>query len=331
MVKIATILTVRNGSSRLPRKNTRAICGKPVMVWTIERLSKLPGKVIVATTDKQEDNSIADICTSIDIPVFRGAVDDVVGRMNGALMQYIPDADLVFRGLGDCPFIEIELVNRAAQIIHSTESDAFLWHLSPDTWPVYGSREFPFSINGWKKIFNKATGEEREHIDEYYHNNREKFKIVYHEPPSTIYFRPYRLEIDWFEDLDLIDTIGKEIGMESTLSDVIKFLDENPQIASINKDRTEKTGPLTSYIYGLRRKWMRAMIGKPVTAWDNTVWQPPDPKATPIFCNSGKCLIGYGKSGILYTKSGDRIGGNAYKSCPCGAGKYWKAAIEKAK
>lgn len=323
MVKLATVLTVRYNSERLPGKALALIDGQPVMIHILERLRQLPGKVIVATSTDPRDDAIETALDGTGVPVFRGSLTDVLDRVNGAVDAFFPDADFVFRALGDCPFIETELVERAMFVLEKKNADAMLWHLAPDTWPLYGAREFPFSRKAWKTIVESAIGSQREHTDQYFHDNRTKFDVVYHEPPASVYFRNYRLEIDWQEDLDLVRVVSKELGMLRPLREVVRFLDTHPEIASINNTRIEKTGPLTTYDYGMRRKWMKAMQGQPVVNWDNTRWQIPD-KADPIFCNSGKCLLGYAQNGALYTKNDYIIHGKAYIPCPCGSGRYWK-------
>ena len=321
---LITVLTVRLNSSRLPQKGIKEVSGKPIMTWIAKRLQSLPGMLVIATTIEPSDDPIIEIGKELNIPVWRGPINDVVKRMDQAISAFMPDAQYVFRALGDCPFIETDFVARAIDVMARTKSEAFLWHLAPETWPVYGAREFPYSRSAWNKINNLAKGDEREHIDLYFHRNRSLFKIVYHQPPPFTYFRPYRLEIDWFEDYDLIKAIAEGVGMDAQLSDIIDFLDKNDEISRINRERVEKTGPMSSYAYSQRRAWMKAMNGKPVTSWTDTIWKPPGEDATPVFCSSGKCMVGYGDSGVLYTKAGDRISGNAFINCTCGAGKYWK-------
>ena len=326
---IATILTVRNGSFRLPGKVTKEIGGKPVMLWIVDRLKEIPGKTIVATTREKEDDQIERICIDNEIPVYRGSTNDVIERMDLAYKTHFPGAKFIFRALGDCPFLETSFVGHAAEVMSKTKKEAFLWHLAPDTWPVYGAREFPYSIDGWNRIVKGAKStEDREHVDKYFHDNRNLFSVCYHEPPHTVYFRPYRLEIDWSEDLDLVEEINNDIGILSPLSDVIRHLDTRGDLVLKNRDRVEKTGPLTSYDYAKRRSWMKSMVGKPVVLWNGTFLSPPD-GGIPVFCSDGKCLIGYGKEGVLYTKEGHRVAGDAFLSCNCGSGKYWKDAKKR--
>jgi len=64
---ILGIITARGGSKRLPRKNIKDLCGKPLIAWSIEtaRMS-LIDRVVVTT----EDAEIAEVAASWDAEVF---------------------------------------------------------------------------------------------------------------------------------------------------------------------------------------------------------------------------------------------------------------------
>jgi CMP-N,N'-diacetyllegionaminic acid synthase len=53
--KILGIIPARGGSKRLPRKNIRILCGKPLIAWTIEQAKKSDyiDKLIVSTDDEE--------------------------------------------------------------------------------------------------------------------------------------------------------------------------------------------------------------------------------------------------------------------------------------
>ncbi|MBI4982283.1 MAG: acylneuraminate cytidylyltransferase family protein [Candidatus Omnitrophica bacterium] len=57
--KILALIPARGGSKRLPGKNIKPICGKPLIAWSIEQAlkSELIDKVVVSTDDK----NIADV------------------------------------------------------------------------------------------------------------------------------------------------------------------------------------------------------------------------------------------------------------------------------
>jgi len=65
------------------------------------------------------------------------------------------------------------------------------------------------SITGWQRIATNSRI--REHTDLYYHDNRKLFKTIYHEPPQPTYFRNYRTEIDYPQDLEMVRAIAKHL------------------------------------------------------------------------------------------------------------------------
>lgn len=69
--KVLAIIPARGGSKGLPNKNIKELCGKPLIVWTIEKakLSKYIDELIVSTDSQQ----IANIARSVrcNIPFLR--------------------------------------------------------------------------------------------------------------------------------------------------------------------------------------------------------------------------------------------------------------------
>jgi len=317
MDRLAIILTVRLGSARLPNKALADVAGKPLLEWIIKRVQPA-GDIILATTDQVDDQPLVELGKRVGIPTYTGARDDVIGRMDKALNKYCPTADYVLRGLGDMPFLATELVARAVKTLSTFDGDAFCWHLAPYCWPV--SREFPYSRSAWSKIV--ARSKEREHVDSYFHKHRGNFKVLFHEAPQSVYFRPYRLEVDWAEDLELVRSIGYRVGMMASLPSIIHYLDSDTKVAHTNKNRVEQTGP-TCYTYEEQREWTKHMTGRPVIGWNDDVWVPPSPRAQVVFCASGECFLGFAEGGILHTKVGQVQSGRL--DCGCGSGLVWNS------
>ena len=71
MKKTIAIITARGGSKRIPRKNIRDFCGKPIIAYSIEKAieSQIFSEVMVSTDDKE----IADVAISYGakVPFFR--------------------------------------------------------------------------------------------------------------------------------------------------------------------------------------------------------------------------------------------------------------------
>ena len=61
--KVLAVVQSRMGSSRLPGKVMKEICGKPMLLLMLERLSnaKLVNEIVVATTTNKNDDVIYDL------------------------------------------------------------------------------------------------------------------------------------------------------------------------------------------------------------------------------------------------------------------------------
>ena len=67
------VIPARGGSKRIPHKNIKEFCGKPIIAWSIEvaKQSKLFDHILVSTDDKE----IAEVAKSYDaeVPFMRPA------------------------------------------------------------------------------------------------------------------------------------------------------------------------------------------------------------------------------------------------------------------
>lgn len=328
---LLTVLTIRCASTRYPNKALELVEGVPLTAWIIKRLKRLPGNLILATTNHKEDDPLEEIARNLSIDVLRydGDENDVLGRMAAALRCY-PEATHILRGLGDMPFPNEVTIKRGLAVLQRTGKEVFQYYLSSSVVPLYGSREFAISRTAFERIVKNAKKEEREHPDLWLHRNRERFTIAYHEPPPTTLFRDYRLEVDMPNDLFVIRQIAKNVGMLADIESIVHYLDRNWDVAKFNYGIPEKTGPKSSYDYALQRKWFSLMTGCEIETWtDGIVWKPPASKSVPVFCNAGFCLLGWGEDGILYTKEGHRLGGADWITCECGSGKFWRPKIQR--
>jgi spore coat polysaccharide biosynthesis protein SpsF len=343
MTNLLTILTARTASERLPGKALAEIKSRvpgstrkqtaPLIVWIARRLRQLPGAMVAATTNEDSDNELAKVLRKEGIEVVRGSTDDVIDRMDAVVQtgQY-PGMTGIFRALGDCPFIHVPFVEYAARMLDKWDKDAFVWMLNPEQLPVYSAREFPYSLRGWAAIARHSTF--REHPDQYFHQNRDKFRVIYHQPPESVFFRAsYRLEVDYEPDLEFVRAVADGVGMLSDLKEILLFLDKRQDIARINADCVEKTGPLSlnTYSNSQRRNWLVQMIGKPMLLFPGNEWlTPPDKRATPVFCTCGQ-LIGWGLNGKLHLKKGGHIMTAGFPLCDnCGLRvREWKESIPR--
>ena len=110
-MNIVAIVQARMGSTRLPNKVLVDIAGKTMLERTVERIQRSTRvtKVIVATTDTESDNVIAQECERLGVRCFRGSEEDVLDRYYQAAKEV--NADIVIRITADCPLIDPEIID----------------------------------------------------------------------------------------------------------------------------------------------------------------------------------------------------------------------------
>src|SRR5579864_8401602 len=98
-MKIVTIIQARMSSIRLPGKALLPVAGYPSAVLAALRAGNLGDEVVVATSNHSSDDSLAAQLSSHNIRVFRGPLDDVLGRYYLAVAT-LPDDCIVVRLTG---------------------------------------------------------------------------------------------------------------------------------------------------------------------------------------------------------------------------------------
>lgn len=109
--KVIGIICCRVGSTRLPEKALLPILGQPMIQLYIQRCKRITGLdvLVLATTEKPEDNVLCDIAETEGIEFYRGAEDDVLDRILTCAEGY--GADKVVRLCADNPLVEPEEVD----------------------------------------------------------------------------------------------------------------------------------------------------------------------------------------------------------------------------
>ncbi len=243
IMKIGVIVQARMGSTRLPGKVARKISGKPMLGHIIERLKEADelDQIIVATSDKEEDNKIVKIAEGENVTNFRGSEEDVLSRYIEAAERY--KLDVVLRVTGDCPLIDpVTIDELILEFLRSDDIDYMRLEGYPrglDTGICY--------LDTLKRVAVEIRGDNdeglyREHVTLYIYRNPEKFNIGIKEAPVELK-RDYRLCVDEIDDYELINEIYKRLYEDGGIIDireVIDLLDENPSLARINSNIEQK-------------------------------------------------------------------------------------------
>lgn len=119
--KVGLFCNARSGSSRLPGKALLPFYEDYSAIgYLLKRLTSYPaniGQVVFATTVLDEDDMLAEVARSTGVPVVRGPVFDVMGRMLVAATEH--NWDTLVRVTGDDQFVSCEYIERA--IAHHLE------------------------------------------------------------------------------------------------------------------------------------------------------------------------------------------------------------------
>ena len=233
-MKNVVLIQARCGSTRLPEKVLKDICGKPDLQWVIERVqrSKNIDEVIVVTSIEKDDLPIIRLCAELGIRVFAGSKEDVLDRYYQAARLLKPE--YVVRVTADCPLFDWRFLDQAINVVRP-ETD-YLW-MGEDAFPDGLDLEI-IRFEALKKSWEEARlCSEREHVTVYIRNHPAVFRIQTFEFPLKG-IGHYRWTLDEERDFEMIKRLyGHFIGQgkrDFVTEDIVAYLNGHPEIAAIN-------------------------------------------------------------------------------------------------
>ena len=227
-LKYLAMIQARCGSTRLPNKVLKDLCGKPALQRMIERVrrSKYIDEVIVVTSIEKNNLPILRMCSEIGIRVGVGSEDDVLDRFFQTAKLLRPE--YVIRLTADCPCFDAELLDLALQQMKENV-DYFSNTMDGEFADGLDFEIIKYSAleRAWKESIHSF---EREHVTQYIVRRPEMFVIGKLISPIG-YFGNYRWTVDEPEDFDLVNRIYehfvKEVGNESFgYKEIIGFLSQ---------------------------------------------------------------------------------------------------------
>jgi len=228
------------GSTRLPSKVMKAVCGKPLIEILLLRLShsKKIDKIILATPESSENDSLAHIVKKLGYDVFRGSENDVLGRYYHAAKQYKPES--VIRLTGDCPIIDPSVVDEVIYLYEKENAD-YASNTNPPTYPD-GLDVEVFSYKSLEEANNKAkNSHDREHVTPYI---RAKKKFINFNLSNNQDYSNERWTVDNPEDFRVIENILNHFApnLDFTWKDVLKLKISHPDYFEANKSIQRNAG-----------------------------------------------------------------------------------------
>ena len=244
-MKNLAVIQARMGSSRLPNKVLKDLCGKPALWHVIHRvkISKLIDEIVIATTIEKQDLKIVKFCAENGIRVFIGSEADVLDRYYQAARLFKPDN--VVRITSDCPLHDSDVIDSVIKK-HITENNDYTSNTIQPTFPdgldcevmKYSALE-----NAWE---NAVMTSEREHVTQYLIKNDTLKKGCL---KNSINRENERWTLDTDADYDFISSVYNELyykNPEFSSSDIYRLLDEKPEIRKINQGTIRNEGLLKS-------------------------------------------------------------------------------------
>ncbi|THD17774.1 acylneuraminate cytidylyltransferase [Anoxybacillus ayderensis] len=241
-MKVAAIIQARMGSTRLPGKVLKKVLDKTLLEYQIERVkrAKTIDEIIIATTTKESDDPIVQLCQQLSIPYYRGSEEDVLSRYYEAATTF--GVDVIVRLTSDCPIIDPNVIDKVVeQYLDNRDRYDYVSNTLTRTYPRGMDTEV-VSYEVLKRAHEEAKGSVyREHVTAYMYHHPDQFRLcnVSNEEDES----KHRWTVDTEEDFELIKKIIGELYIENahfTMDDVLKVIDENPTWFHINSHIEQK-------------------------------------------------------------------------------------------
>jgi spore coat polysaccharide biosynthesis protein SpsF len=236
------VIQARMGSSRLPGKVLRLLAGEPMLGRIVQRVAAAESvdAVIVATSDRPQDDVLAEFCASRSIDCFRGSETDVLDRFWRAAAGKA--AESVLRITADCPCADPAVIDtvyrmfREGGLDHASVSTGAGAALSQEfRWPDGLDAEW-MSFPALKKAADEATDSlDREHVTPYLWRHPLLFRTASLAAPED--YSQFRLTVDNEEDFQLIARIYQHFAPNALfgLEDILMLLRQQPELAALNR------------------------------------------------------------------------------------------------
>ena len=181
------VIPARGGSKRIPRKNIRAFCGKPMIAWSIEaaKESGCFDQIIVSTDDEE----IANVARQwgADVPFMRPAelADDFAGTtpVVGHAVQWNQahghELTAVCCLYATAPFVEPADIKEGLKLLEQAAADRF----------VFTATAYPSPIQRALRL-DLASGEAHMWQPEQFSKRSQDLEPAYHDAGQFYWGRP---------------------------------------------------------------------------------------------------------------------------------------------
>ena len=243
MLSTGIILQVRTGSSRFPLKMVQTFYkGNSILKLLIDRYLLIPENdvpMVIATTNKSQDDVIEDIAKQNSIKCFRGSENNV-------LQRFIDTADFfnfstIIRVCGDNPFFDFRNTLALLSYVDSIKYDYISYKVNKGKPSILSHLGFWGEIVKYdvlKKIISSTSKQVYlEHVTNYVYLHPEKFRIKLIDAPDGLGTRDdIRLTVDTKVDFEMNQMLFQQIiekNVPLVPGEIVNYVDQHVEFKEI--------------------------------------------------------------------------------------------------
>lgn len=239
-MRIATLLSIREKSTRFPGKVLKELHGQTVTEHLIDRLklAKKPQKIIIATSIDPRDDVFIDIAEKKGVEIFRGSKEDKLKRYLDAAKHFNLDAVIIVDG--DDILCFPEMIDAVADRLLRGHCDVVFCKDLP-----LGAASSGLTRKALEQVISIKDEKDTEVWGEYFTLRTDLFNIVYLEPINPLFKHPeIRMTMDYIEDFNFLRAVFDKLYIKNKSFNSYELMDllvnKQPEITKINEEAQKK-------------------------------------------------------------------------------------------
>lgn len=216
------ILQARMASQRLPFKALARVDGRTILEQCLRRLAAgASAPVVLATTDRRDDDVLAAVAERAGARVFRGSERDVLDRYRRCADWM--RATYVIRATADNPCVDVDAPRRVLAALIAERAD----YVSEKDLPYGGGVEGVTAAALRRAAAEAVDDYDHEHVTPFVRRRLDLFSQVQLDAPAALARPDVRVTVDTAADLAHVRTLYARTGADMpSLRDLIAAADQ---------------------------------------------------------------------------------------------------------
>ena len=246
-MRVATIVTARLGSSRLPRKMLAPLRGRTVLDRVLDRaaLATRADLLVLATTWEPADDELTEAARARGCEVFRGATQDILVRWRDAARAH--DVDLLVNCDGDDVFCDAVHADRIVEEHRRSGAE----YITCTGLPL-GAAPMGVALSGLERVCAQKVQGNTEGQGRFFAAPGIVTRAEVQAPPGLA-LPEARMTLDYPADLAFFDAVLAEFAPARetpSLEEIIELLRARPDLVAINAELNEEYWRRFRSLYG---------------------------------------------------------------------------------